>query len=370
MDVLVVAGEASGDRHAAGLVTALRAARPDLTFFGMGGPALEAAGVELLHGSHELSVMGFTEVLPRLPRLFKVRDDLLAAAKARAPKLAILVDVPDFNFRLAPVLKEQGVKIAWYVAPMAWAWRESRVKQLRAWVDHLLCILPFEEAWFRERGVNATFVGNPLVRQLPAPAPAEHFRQALGFDPAREVLAVLPGSRPTEISRIAPTLGAAAAELGVRRPGLQVVVPLAPGLPAGSVQPHFPNAVFVDGRAAEVVGASSLALVASGTATLEAALMERPLVCVYKMSWPSAVITKAFLKIPYVSLVNLLAQERLIPELLQHELTVAKVVAEAERLWDPATHAALTARLRELRSRLGEVPPSVAVELLLSLLRA
>lgn len=357
MDVLVVAGEASGDQHAADVVRALKALRPDARFFGMGGPKLAAEGIELVHGAHEISVMGIVEVLPKVPRIWKVLGDLEAAAKARKPSVALLVDVPDFNLRLAARLKKLGIPIVSFVAPMAWAWRESRTKTIAERVDHLACILPFEEKFFRDRGVNATYVGNPTVDQVPPPAPMSSFRAALSVPAEGPLLAVLPGSRKSEITRIGPTLAAVAAKVIAARPGTRIVVPVAPGLEPDFVKVPFAAAgvepLFISGRAPEVVGACDVALVASGTATLEAGLMLRPLVAVYRVNAVSYAVGKLLVKIPFFSLVNLLSETRVIPELLQGDMTVDRIFAELEPLWSGPARDACIAGLEALRAKLG-----------------
>lgn len=357
MDVMVVAGEASGDQHAADAVAALKKLRPDLRFFGMGGQNLADEGVELLHGAHEISVMGIVEVLPKVPRIWQVLRDLAKAAKERRPAVALLVDVPDFNLRLAKKLKALGIPVVYYVAPMAWAWRESRTKTIAARVDRLLCILPFEEDFFRTRGVDATYVGNPVVDQLPPPGTAAQFRDVLGLAPEGSIFAVLPGSRRSEISRLGPTLAAVSAKVIAQRPGTRVLVPVAPGLPQDFVAAPFVAAgvtpILIDGRAAEAVGACDLALVASGTATLEAGLMRRPLVAVYRVNALSYAVGKLLVRVPFFCLVNLLAEKKVVPELLQGDMTVERIVEALEPLWSgPAREECLTG-LDSLREKLG-----------------
>ncbi len=357
-EVLVVAGEASGDQHAAELVAVLRQAHPTWRFFGMGGPKLEAQGLELIHGAHEISVMGIAEVLPKIPRILKVLGDLMRAVEQRRPGLAILVDVPDFNLRLAKRLRRGSlpIKIAWYIAPMAWAWREGRTTLIAERTDELLCILPFEEPFFRARGVHATYVGSPVLDQLPAPAEPAHFRRALGVDPNAPVLAVLPGSRRSELARLLPTMAQVAAEQMKRHPGLRVLVPVAPGLENETVLGPFAAAgvepTLVAGRAAEVVGASDVALVASGTAALEAGLMRRPLVVVYRVAPLTYWVGRAMVKLQHFSLVNLLAGRKVVPELLQAEVTVERVVEELEALWSGPAREACVAGLDEVRAAL------------------
>ena len=357
--VLVVAGEASGDAHASELVAALKALRPDLHFFGMGGARLAAQGVELLFDAGEVSVMGITEVLPRLPRILRVMRGLAEAAEARRPVCAVLVDIPDFNLRLAARLKAQGVPVAYYVSPMIWAWRRGRVKAIRRLVDRMLCILPFEEPFYREAGVAARYVGSPVLEQVPPPADAVTFRRALGLSPDAPTLALLPGSRMSEIRRILPTLVAAAGRLAAERPGLQVVVPVAPTIPREEVLQRFAGSgvtpVLVDGRAPEVVGASDAAVVASGTAALEAGLMQRPLVVVYRVSRVTYWVGRMMLKVAHVALVNLLANRRVVPELLQDDLTPERVAQEVQRVWGPGpAREEMLRGLSEVRGLLGE----------------
>ncbi|MFY0566109.1 lipid-A-disaccharide synthase [Archangium lansingense] len=357
--ILVVAGEASGDAHASELVAALKAQRPDLTFFGMGGSRLAAQGVELLYGAHEVNVMGITEVLPKIPRILQVMGGLAQAAAERRPACAILVDIPDFNLRLAARLKKLGIPVAYYVSPMIWAWRRGRVKTIAKLVDRMLCILPFEEDFYREAGVAARYVGSPVVEQVPSPASAATFRQKLGLPEETPTLALLPGSRMSEIRRILPSMVGAAKQLVAERPGLQVVVPVAPTIPREEILSRFQGSgvqpVLVDGRAPEVVGASDAAIVASGTAALEAGLMQRPLVVVYRVSLITYLVGRMMLKVAHVALVNLLAGRRVVPELLQGDMTPERIAGEIRRLWVPGTpREEMLQGLEEVRTRLGQ----------------
>ena len=356
--ILVVAGEASGDAHASELVAALKAQRPDLTFFGMGGSRLAAQGVELLYGAHEVNVMGITEVLPKIPRILQVMGGLARAAAERRPACAILVDIPDFNLRLAARLKKLGIPVAYYVSPMIWAWRRGRVKTIARLVDRMLCILPFEEEFYREAGVAARYVGSPVVEQMPSPASAAAFRQKLGLPVETPTLALLPGSRMSEIRRILPSMVGAAKQLVAERPGLQVVVPVAPTIPREEILSRFEGSgvqpVLVEGRAPEVVGASDAAIVASGTAALEAGLMQRPFVVVYRVSLVTYLVGRMMLKVAHVALVNLLAGRRVVPELLQGDMTPERIAGEIRRLWVPgAPREEMLQGLEEVRTRLG-----------------
>ena len=363
LDIMVVAGEASGDQHAAGLVRALQRKAPHLRFFGMGGSQLREAGVELLHDAREVSVMGITEVLPRLPRILRILRDLGRVAAERRPACAILVDIPDFNLRLARKLRALGIPVAYYISPMIWAWRRGRVHTIAKRVDRMLCILPFEVPFYRDAGVAARYVGSPVLESVPAPASVQEFRERLGLSPSRPTLALLPGSRQSELRRLLPAMVQTARQLAAERPDLQIVVPVAPTLERSEIEAHFAGSgltpSLVDGRAPEAVGASDVAVVASGTAVLEAGLMLRPMVVVYRVSWLTGLIGRLLLRVAHVALVNLLAGRRLVPELLQGDATPARILAEVRRVWsDGPERQAMVQGLSEVRGALG--PPGAA----------
>jgi lipid-A-disaccharide synthase len=357
-ELLVVAGEASGDLHAADVLVELRRRRPELRAFGMGGRRLAEAGLERLFDASEISVMGIAEVLPRLPRIWRVFRALVRAAEQRRPAGALLVDVPDFNLRLARRLKVLGIPVVCYVSPTVWAWRKGRLRHIARDVDRMLCILPFEEEFYRRHGVRAAYVGSPVAEQLPSPGEPERFRRALGLDPWRPTVALLPGSRPSELRRLLPPMALSAALLARERPGLQFVVPLAPGVQPTVVKRAFlaqgVAPLLVEGRTAEVAGASDVAVVASGTATLETGLMLRPMVVIYRMSALSWLVGRLLVRVPFVSLVNLLSGRRLVPELLQSALRPQAIATEVRGVWTPgAARDAQLLGLRALRERIG-----------------
>jgi lipid-A-disaccharide synthase len=237
-ELLIVATEASADLHAAQVLEELRHLRPGLRAFGMGGPRLRAAGLESLRQAEEMSVMGLAEVLPRLPAIRGIFRQLLREAALRRPRLALLVDAPDFNLRLAARLKRLGVAVVYYVSPSVWAWRRGRVKAIARTVLRMLCILPFEEPFYAANGVSARFVGHPLA-ELPPPGPAAGHRRALGLDPARTTVALLPGSRRSELKRIFPPMLRAAERVRARHPGAQFVVPVASTLSEEALAPYL-----------------------------------------------------------------------------------------------------------------------------------
>jgi lipid-A-disaccharide synthase len=331
-ELLVVALEASADLHGAAVLRELRALRPGLRAFGAGGPLLRAEGLEALVRAEDLSVMGFAEVLPALPRIFRALRTLRRAAEDRRPRAALLIDSPDFNLRLARKLRRLGIQVAYFIGPSVWAWRTYRVRQIARDVAKMLVILPFEAEFYARHRVQAVYVGNPLADSLrpllpgaaSTPVSRADFRRNLGLDASGPVLALLPGSRRQEIRRIWPAMLRAARLLLQRTPDLQLVVPVAPTVRREWLAAD-PAITFVEGRAPEVLAASDAAVVASGTATLQAALAQVPTVVVYRLSWLSWLVGRLLVRAPFISLVNLLAGRRLVPELLQGDCTAARI---------------------------------------------
>jgi lipid-A-disaccharide synthase len=370
-EILIVAGEASADLHAARALLELKKLRPGLRAFGVGGPALRAAGLEALYPAEEISVMGLFEVLPRLPRILAILAGLTRAAQARRPRAALLVDLPDFNLRLAARLKKLGVKVVYYISPTIWAWRKGRAATIARVVDRMLCILPFEPEVYRGTGVQARFVGHPFAER-PLPASTRAYRQALGLPPDRTTIALVPGSRPGEIGRLLPPMLDAAERLRANHPDALFVLPVAPTLERALLAPHLAahatlDVRLVDGRTEEAVGASDAALVKSGTAALEAGLMHRPMVVTYKVSWLTYFIGRLLVHVAHYSLVNLLVGREVVRELIQGAATGARLAAELERVMaqGPAREEQL-AGLLQVRATLGEpgAPERVAHELL------
>ncbi|HWE24001.1 MAG TPA: lipid-A-disaccharide synthase [Myxococcales bacterium] len=357
-ELLVVALEASADLHGAAVLRQLRALRPGLRAFGAGGPLLRAEGCETLVRAEDLSVMGIAEVLPALPRILRALRTLRRAAVERKPRAALLIDSPDFNLRLARKLRALRVPVAYFIGPSVWAWRSYRVRQIARDVARMLVILPFEEDFYARRGVRAVYVGNPLVDSLPAHAGGATpmgvrsgtemqagsaiasptsagvrgaKRRALGLDATAPVVALLPGSRKQEIRRIWPAMLDAARTMRAHVPELQLVVPVAPTVSREWMRTDVP-VVFIEGRAPEVLAAADVAVIASGTATLEAALAQVPSVVVYRVSWLSWLVGRLLVHVPFISLVNLIAGRRVVPELLQGDCTGERIARSAETL--------------------------------------
>jgi lipid-A-disaccharide synthase len=325
--VALVAGEASGDTLGAGLIEALRAQVPDAEFSGMAGPRMIAAGCEPWYRAEEISVMGFFEVLPHLPRLLRLRRRLIERLAASKPDVFVGIDAPDFNLPVAAALKRAGIPTVQYVSPQVWASRQGRVASIRAAVDLVLCLLPFEPSFYAAHGVNAKFIGHPLADAIPLAVDRLAARAALGLPADKPLLAVLPGSRRSEVSRLSAPFMATAAWLRRERPDLKVAVALA----SESIGELFRSATsaidlrgaaLIAGRAREVMAAADVVLTASGTASLEALLIKRPMVVAYRMVPLSYWLVRRLgvAKLQNFSLPNLLAGRTVVPEFVQQQV--------------------------------------------------
>jgi len=359
--ILLSCGEPSGDLYGAELFRLLRERIPGLQGFGLGGDRLDAQGLRLIAHVRELAVVGLLEVISHLRDLRAIFRRVLDEVDRERPDVAVLVDYPDFNLRLARELRRRGVPVVYYVSPQIWAWRRRRLDAIRETVTRMLVIFPFEEGLYREAGVPVTFVGHPLV-DLVRHAPARRgFLQGLGLDPERPVVALLPGSRAKEAAYNLPPLAAAVPRIRSARPETQFLVALAPYLEPSAVEGPLRGlgVPVVKDRTAAALSAASLALVASGTATVETALVGTPMVVVYRVSPLTYAIGRRFLQVPHFAMVNLIAGRRVVPELEQHEFTPERVAAEAVRLLsDDGTAGAADAEtmrqeLKRVRELLG-----------------
>jgi lipid-A-disaccharide synthase len=346
-ELLVVALEASADLHGAAVLRELKGLRRDLRAFGAGGPRMRAEGFDALVRAEDLSLMGVAEVVPALPRILEAMDALRDAARDRRPAAALLIDSPDFNLRLAKRLRELRIPVAYFIGPSVWAWRTYRVRQIARDVARMLVILPFEARFYAAHGVRAIYVGNPL-------ADAMRGRASLPARAMSGTLALLPGSRPQEIHRIWPRMLAAARLLKARHPALELRVPVAPTIDR-KLLGDVPDVELVDGQAPDVLARADAAIVASGTATLEAALALTPHVVLYRMSWLSWLIVRALVRVEFASLVNLLAGRAVVPELLQAACTPERIAAAVEPLLSASPERA--AQLEALRAIRAELAP-------------
>ncbi|NND60687.1 MAG: lipid-A-disaccharide synthase [Gammaproteobacteria bacterium] len=330
MRVALVAGETSGDRLGAGLVKAIRAREPAAEFVGVGGPAMQVAGVETWFDASELAVMGLAEVITHLPRLLRRRRQLLKRLQATKPDVFVGIDAPDFNIPVESRLHRAGMRTVHYVSPSVWAWRPGRAAKMAEAADRVLCLLPFEPRFYEDYNLDAIFVGHPLADQLPHRTDVAAARSSLGLAPERETLALLPGSRASEVERVGPVFFAAAGQVRERRPDIQFVSPAAtPALGQKIAQlrdQYLPGVGFtiVDGQSQQAIAAADAVVVASGTATLEALLLKRPMVVGYRVAPATRWLLERFklLSIDRFALPNLLSDQQLVPELMQDKLTV------------------------------------------------
>ncbi|HXZ20018.1 MAG TPA: lipid-A-disaccharide synthase [Candidatus Acidoferrales bacterium] len=352
--LLISTGEASGDLHAGRLAAALRE-RGATDLFGLGGEQMRAAGVDLIAESHEVSVLGITEILHRLPELRRVFRRLLDAVDARKPPLAILVDFPGFHLRLARHLRRRGVRNVYFIAPQFWAWRPWRVRVVRRRFERVLCIFPFETEFYRENGVNAEFIGHPLVGRVKPSFSSAEFRSRLRLDIGRPVVALLPGSRPGEIAHNFPPLLEACRELAATH-NPQFLLAAAPGVTDEVLAPAVRAGLGIEvtsGATYDVLSAADVAIVSSGTATVEAALCGAPTVVVYRVSPMTAAIARPLIRAPYFAMVNLIAGRPVVPELIQDDFTGPRLARELGRLLDsPTDRENMKRELSAVESRL------------------
>lgn len=374
----IVAGEVSGDTLGAGLMRALRQRIPHVEFVGICGPQMLAEGGHSLFPMERLSVMGLVEVLGRLRELFGIRDALVHEFSEHKIDLFIGIDAPDFNLRVEALLKPLGIPTVHYVSPSVWAWRQGRVDGIRAAVDTVLCLLPFEKKFYDEHGVNAVFVGHTLADSMPLVNDTAAARATLGLEPEAEYVALLPGSRGGEVNRLAPRLLSAALQLKQRRPQARFIIPAINAPRRTDIQQHLASAgieaqVFDDtygaGVGRLVMAAADVVVLASGTATLEAMLLKKPMVVVYYLHWLTWLIARLLVKVPYVSLPNLLAGKPLVPELLQGAASPEGIARETERWLQDAPYreerlAQFTALHEMLRQNANETAADAVVSLL------
>ena len=351
--ILLSCGEASGDLYAGALTRELRALDPSLTIAGLGGPQFEAAGGRLIDDYRDIAVTGLTEAIVKVPRSFAALRRLVGAARAERPDALVAIDSPDFNFRLAPQIKRLGVPVVYYISPQIWAWRPGRLRTIRAFADRMLVIFPFEEAIYRDGGVPVEFVGHPLV-DLSAPSETrERFLARHGLSPSAPTIAILPGSRPNEVSRILPDLIASAVRIREHVHDAQFVVARAPHLADRLFGAAGPM-VVVEGDTNTVLASADVALTASGTATVQTALHDVPMVIVYRVSPMTYRVGKRLVTVTTVGMVNLIAGEMIVPELIQDAFTPEAVAREAvSMLTDRARAARIREGLVRVRERLG-----------------
>ena len=357
--VMLVAGEASGDLHGAALCRELRVIAPECRLFGMGGARMAAAGMDLLVDVTSAAVVGGSEALRRVPLLYRAYRRLRAALEGESrPRVLVLIDFPEFNLRLARAAHRSGVPVVYFIPPQIWAWRGGRIRTIRRAVSLVLAVLPFELPLYRRAGVPVEFVGHPLIDAVAdAPSRAEA-RRELGLDAGVELVGLLPGSRREEVERLLPVMREAICRIAVARPATRFVLGLAPTVARSLVERLLdgaPRVLIVASRVHAVMRAADLALVTSGTATLETALLGTPMIVCYRLSRISGLLALLLIRVPWISLANLVLGRSVVPELHLARATGDRLGAEALRLLaDPAARAVQSAAFRELSRQLGE----------------
>ncbi len=378
--IMIVAGEASGDAHAAKLVSAIREqTNANVEFYGAAGPNMRSVGVEPIVKSDELSIVGLAEIGAALPMFVRAFRKLKDAAITRRPDVAILVDFPDFNLRLARKLSKNGIRVVYYISPQLWAWRRYRVRIIKKYVEILLTILPFEKDWYLNHGVDhVEYVGNPLAREVFPSVDRIEFRRRYGISDNAQLIALLPGSRSKEIERILPEMVGAAKMIMSNLPNAKFI--FASGGERNSEQilallheldPQKElDLLLVEGETYDALNAADVAAITSGTATLEAGILGVPMAVVYKGTNTNYRLLKPLINVDHYALINLLAGRRLVTELIQHDLTPTTLSNELLRLLDPEVNQKMRAELHETTTKLGEGGASKrAAEFILQLLR-
>jgi len=353
--ILLSAGEASGDMYAARLAMALKQ-RADVAVFGMGGPQMRAAGVEIIVDYEEVSVLGITEVLKKLPSLRRAMRRLVDEAQRRRPLLAILTDFPGFHLRLARKLSPLGVRNIYYICPQFWAWRPWRANLVRRRFTQALCIFPFEEKFYRDAGVSVQFIGHPLVGSVKASMSRAEFCAENRLNADKPMVTILPGSRQGEIAYHGATLAQALTQVRRAIPEVQTVVAVAPGVSRTELEACFSSGYgvrFVTGGTYDALAAADLAIVSSGTATIEAALLGKPMIVIYRLSPLTAKLAKPLVRTKFFSMVNLITGREVVPELIQNDFTPDRVASEAISLLSASKES--IQKLEVMRRGLAEV---------------
>ncbi len=362
--VLMIAGEPSGDLHGSGVVRELKKRLPGIDVFGVGGEKMKAEGFDVVFPISRLSFMGFLEVVKNLSVVKELERTLEALIESRRPDVVVLIDYPGFNLRFAKKVKQRGIRILYYISPQVWAWHKSRVKKIRSLVDRMKVVFPFEVEIYEQEGINVEFVGHPLAEKIGATGSREDFFQKHGLDPAKKLLALLPGSRKQEIEKIFPTMLATAGLLR-KTLNVQVAVGVAPNLGAAYLKTFITDdasIILVEEATYDVMAYADAAIVTSGTATLETGWFGTPMAVVYKTSPATYTIGRALVGVPFIGLVNIVAGEKVVPEFVQHEMNVKNLVKEmSKQLTDAGYASAMRKRLSVIKSKLGTAGASARV---------
>ena len=356
--IMIIAGEASGDLHGSGLVRELKRKDPNQQIFGVGGDKMKQRGMELIYHVNEMSVLGFWDVLKQFRFFKKVYKNLVNKLEKEQPAVLVLIDYPGLNLKLANAAHQKGIKVLYYIAPQVWAWGKKRVKNMAQTVDKMAVIIPFEEKMYRDAGINATFVGHPLLEVLETKLSKDEFYNKNGLNPNHKTIGLLPGSRPLEVKRLLPEMLRTIKLLKKSHPNIQVTLGKADSLDFEIYKQFLPdeNGVqLLENSTYEIMKHSDLLIVASGTATLESALLETPLIIVYKVDQLSYLIGRMLVKIDSIGLVNVIAEKRNVPEFIQHRFKAENLVPEMENLlFDQIQREIMIKDLSEIKQKLGK----------------
>lgn len=357
-EIMIVAGEASGDIYGAGLIRAVHETAPEIRFFGIGGERMREAGCETLVDSADMAVVGLIEVLKHYDVISSAFLKLKKILLTTPPDMLILIDYPGFNMRLAPYARKAGVKVLYYISPQIWAWRQGRVHKIKRLVDHMAVILPFEAPFYEKAGVPVSFVGHPMADLVTVSCNRDEAAASFGLDPARQIVGLFPGSRKSEISRLLPDILGAARLLKQQFPDLQFVLPLASTLRDADLAPYLADTklpvTVIRERIHDLIRACDAVISVSGTVTLEIALVQTPLVIIYKLSPITYQIAKRLVKVDHIGLCNIVANETVANELIQDDASPERIAAEISRyLLAPHLAEASRNRLGLVRQRLG-----------------
>lgn len=355
--IMMIAGEASGDAHGAGVIRELKLRQPDIRITGMGGEKMQNEGMNILHHVREMSFMGFLEVVKHLPLIRRVEKDLERELRTRRPDVVVFIDYPGFNLRFARTVKRLGIKSFYYISPQVWAWKKGRVKKIKALIDKMLVVFPFEVPIYNNAHVPVQFVGHPIVEEMQQTLSREEFCVKYRLDPKKKFIAVIPGSRKQEIESLFSSMLHAAGAIAGSERSTEVLVAVAPNLSEelyhGGSTPDAPVR-YIQHATHEIMKYAEFAFVTSGTATLETACSETPMVVVYKTSAITYWIARFFVNIKNIALVNIVAEKTVVPEIIQHDVTVDRLVREARSiLASPERILTMKLQLREVKEKLG-----------------
>lgn len=372
--IMIIAGESSGDFHSSSLIRALKGKKTDLEISGIGGERMRQAGAELLFDISELSIIGFTDVLINLKKINQVFRNLVAKIDAIRPDAVILVDYPGFNLKLAKEVKKRHIPVIYYISPQIWAWWKGRIKNIKRLVDKMIVIFKFEETFYKDSGIDVSFVGHPLLDIAHSATSQEEFLNKLGLPAQNQTIGLVPGSRKMEVERILPILLASAQLIKEKLPQAQFAVLKAPGLEREMFKSIMKKCnlpiVLCENQTYDFLNSCDFVLVASGTATLETAIMQTPMVIVYKVSFLNWLIAKSLIRLPYIGLVNVVAGKKIVPEFVQYQARPSLIAAGAlEILGSESALTKVKHELKKVRQSLGESGASLrAADIILNFL--